>query len=145
MGVRIRTLLFVLLTAGLGPLAGCFGISQNPSYFPRLLPTGDIIRTHAKPPGWGYFTNFDPHACRLEVRPLEGTNPVQTSHVLIATIYDEKGVPRRNRRVEWMVEGVGNIVEVDESGYFPGPGDKGYNKYAVSYTDYCRHRINRGK
>jgi uncharacterized repeat protein (TIGR01451 family) len=129
----------VMCTAG-----GCFGISQNPSYFPRLLPTGDIIRTHAKPPGWGYFTNFDPHACRLEVRPLEGTNPVRTSHVLIATVYDGEGVPRRNRRVEWMVEGVGNIVEVDESGYFPGRGYKVDNKYAVSYTDYCEHTITRG-
>jgi uncharacterized repeat protein (TIGR01451 family) len=135
----------VLLAAGLlGLLSGCFGVSQNPSYFPHLLPTGDIIRTHAKPPGFGYWSNFDPHACRLEVRPLEATNPVQTQHVLIATIYDEKGCPRRNRRVEWMIEGVGNIVEVDESGFFPGRGYKVDNKYAVSYTDYCEHKIDRG-
>jgi uncharacterized repeat protein (TIGR01451 family) len=125
-------------------LAGCFGVSQNPSYFPFLLPTGDIIRTHAKPPGLGYFSDFDPHACRLEVRPLDGTNPVRTQHVLIATVYDDKDQPRRNRRVEWMVEGVGNIVEVDESGYFPGRGYKVDNKYAVSYTDYCEHKVTRG-
>jgi uncharacterized repeat protein (TIGR01451 family) len=134
----------LLLAAGLGLLSGCFGVSQNPSYFPHLLPTGDIIRTHAKPPGFGYFSNFDPHACRLEVRPLDATNPVQTRHVLIATVYDGKGVPRRSRRVEWMLEGVGNIVEVDESGFFPGRGYKVDNKYAVSYTDYCEHRITRG-
>src|SRR5215210_4203285 len=80
----------LLLAAGfLGLMSGCFGISQNPSYFPHLLPTGDIIRTHAKPPGLSYFSNFDPHAVRLEVRPLESTNPVQTQHVVIATIYDE--------------------------------------------------------
>ena len=54
------------------------------------------------------------------------------------------GKPRRNRRVEWMLEGVGNIVEVDESGYLPGRGYKVDNKYAVSYTDYCEHRIDRG-
>jgi uncharacterized repeat protein (TIGR01451 family) len=125
-------------------LSGCFGLSQNPSYFPYLLPTGDIIRTHAKPLGHGYYTNFDPHAVRLEVRPLESTNPVRTQHVLIATIYDEKGVPRRDRRVEWMVEGVGNIVEVDESGVLPGRGYKVDNKYAVSYTDYHEHLITRG-
>ncbi len=135
---------FGVLALSFVALCGCFGVSQNPSYFPRLLPTGDIIRTHAKPPGWGYFTNFDPHACRLEVRPLDGTNPVRTSHVLIATVYDEHGKPRRNRRVEWMLEGVGNIVEVDESGYFPGRGYKVDNKYAVSYTDYCEHRVTRG-
>lgn len=134
----------LLLAAGISLLPGCFGVNQNPSYFPHWLPTGDIIRTHAKPPGPSYFSNFDPHAARLEVRPLESTNPVRTQHVLIATVYDEKGIPRRNRRVEWMVEGVGNIVEVDESGVFPGRGYKVDNKYAVSYTDYCEHRITRG-
>jgi uncharacterized repeat protein (TIGR01451 family) len=123
---------------------GCFGVSQNPSYFPHLLPFGDIIRTHAKPPGPSYYANFDPHAVRLEVRPLVATDSVRTQHVLIATVYDEKGKPRRNRRVEWMVEGVGNIVEVDESGVFPGRGYKVDNHYAVSYTNYCEHRISKG-
>jgi uncharacterized repeat protein (TIGR01451 family) len=134
----------LLLALGLGLLSGCMGVSQNPSYFPHLLPTGDIIRTHAKPPGFSYFSNFDRHAVRLEVRPLDATNPVQTQHVLIATVYDEKDNPRRHRRVEWMLEGVGNIVEVDESGLYPGRGYKVDNKYAVSYTDYCEHRITRG-
>ena len=145
MGASVRSLLRKLPPlAGLVLLYGCFGVSQNPSYFPHLLPTGDIIRTHAKPPGLGYFSNFDPHACRLEVRPLDATNPVQTHHVLIATIYDAEGKPRRNRRVEWMLEGAGQIVEVDESGFFPGRGYKVDNRYAVSYTDYHEHRITRG-
>jgi uncharacterized repeat protein (TIGR01451 family) len=134
----------LLLAAGLSLLPGCFGVSQNPGYFPHLLPTGDIVRTHGKPPGPSYFSNFDSHAVRLEVRPLEMTNPVRTQHVLIATVYDEKGVPRRHRRVEWMLEGVGNIIEVDESGIFPGRGYKVDNKYAVSYTDYHEHLITRG-
>src|SRR5215472_8693953 len=94
----------------LGLLSGCFGVSQNPAYFPSLLPTEDIIRTHAKPPGPSYFTNFDPHAVRLEVRPIESTNPVRTQHLIVATVYDEKGQPRRHRRIEWMLEGVGNII-----------------------------------
>ena len=136
-------LLVSLLATGLALLAGCFGVSQNPSYFPHLLPTDDIIRTHAKPAGFGYFRNFDPHAVRLEVRPMEATNPVRTQHVFIATVLDEKGQPRRNRRVEWMLEGVGSIIEVDESGFFPGRGYKVDNRYAVSYTDYCEHTIHR--
>src|SRR5207302_6065436 len=64
--------------------------------------------------------------------------------VLLATIYDEKGDPRRKRRVEWMLEGAGNIVEVDESGCTAGRGYKVDNKYAVSYTDMGEHRITRG-
>jgi uncharacterized repeat protein (TIGR01451 family) len=134
----------ILLPAAL--LVGAFGcgFSHNPSYFPYFAPPGDIIRTHAKPSGEGYFADFDPHAQSLVVRPEDGTSPVRSSVVVIATIYDEKGQPRRNRRVEWMLEGAGNIVEVDESGYFPGRGYKVDNKYAVSYTDYFEHRITRG-
>ncbi len=140
----MRKLCLTVSAAAACLLSGCFGVSQNPSYFPYLLPTGDIIRTHAKPPGSGYYANFDPHAVHLEVRPLESTNPVRTQHVIIATVYDETGMPRRDRRIEWMVEGVGNIVEVDESGYLPGRGYKVDNKYAVSYTTYKEHRITRG-
>ena len=135
----------LLLAGGLCALPGCFGGSENPSYFPYLCPTGDIIRTHAKPPGAGYYANFDPHAVRLEVRPNQvSTNPVRTQHVVIATIFEENNVPRRDRRVEWMVEGVGNILEVDESGLLPGRGYKVDNKYAVSYTNSYEHHITRG-
>jgi hypothetical protein len=134
--------LFVALAA-LAP-AGCFGVSQNPSYFPFYLPTGDIIRTHAKPPGCGYFANFDPHAVCLEVTPLESTGPTKTQFLITAAVTDENGQPRRSRRVEWMIEGVGDITEVDESGYFAGRGYKVDNRYAVSYTDYKQHTIKTG-
>jgi uncharacterized repeat protein (TIGR01451 family) len=46
--------------------------------------------------------------------------------------------------VEWVLEGVGNIIEVDESGLLAGRGYKVDNKYAVSYTDYFEHTITRG-
>jgi uncharacterized repeat protein (TIGR01451 family) len=133
------------LAAGLiGLAAGCLGGTQNPTSFPFYLPPGDIVRTHAKPPGHGYFADFDPHACRLEVRPMDACVPVRGQQVLIATVYDDEGKPRRKRRVEWIVEGPGNIIEVDESGYLPGRGYKVDNKYAVSYTDYFEHTITRG-
>jgi uncharacterized repeat protein (TIGR01451 family) len=123
--------------------AGCMGGSSNPSYFPHIGFFEDIVRTHAKPSGPAYFSDFDKNACRIECYPLEATNPVHTQHVLIATVYDEKGQPRRDRRVEWMLEGVGQIVEVDESGLLPGRGYKVDNKYAVSYTSYFEHHISR--
>ena len=50
-----------------------------------------------------------PHAVRLEVRPLKSTNPVRSQQLIIATVLDEKGDARRKRRVEWMLEGVGNM------------------------------------
>jgi uncharacterized repeat protein (TIGR01451 family) len=143
MGRRLcLTLLAACLALAVGP--GCFGVSQNPNYFPHLLADGDITRTHAKPPGSAYFSNYDPHAVHIEVIPLEATNPVRTQHLLIATVFDETGKPRRARRIEWMLEGVGNIIEVDESGCFSGRGYKVDNHYAVSYTDYERNRVSRG-
>src|SRR5690349_2359293 len=45
------------------------GCSYNPGYFPYLLPPGHITQEHAKPRGPGYFRNFDPKACKLEVCP----------------------------------------------------------------------------
>src|SRR5689334_12599118 len=98
-----RWLCLCLLTLGVGGAAGCFGVSQNPSYFPYLLPFGDVIPTHPKPPGHGYYENFAPHAVKLVVERLEATSQVRTQHVLLATVYDGKNVPRRNRRVEWKV------------------------------------------
>jgi uncharacterized repeat protein (TIGR01451 family) len=127
---------------------GC--TTHNPAYFPYyFFPFGDVNQTHAKPGGPGYFNNFDPNAVRLEVRPL-GTgdanviNQVRTQHVLLATVYDGKDQPRRNRRIEWIVEGVGNILEVDESGVLSSRGYKTSNKHGVSYTACGEHRLNRG-
>src|SRR5260370_18886729 len=91
-------------------LCGCSGVSQNPSYFPSLLPFGDIVRTHAKPPGASYFSNFDPHAVKLVVRPVESCSPARTQHVLIATVYDEEAQPRRHRRLDWMAQGTRTIL-----------------------------------
>jgi uncharacterized repeat protein (TIGR01451 family) len=133
----------LLLTTGLSLLSGC--LQTNPAYFPYYFhPALEVVQTHAKPGGSGYYANFDPYACRIEVRPLENSNPVGKQQVLIATIYDGAGQPRRARRVEWMLEGAGHIVEVDESGCGTARGYKVDNRYAVSYTDYFEHVITRG-
>jgi hypothetical protein len=136
----VRLLLPLLVAA----LTGCLGGTANPSYFPWFLPPGDIIPTHAKPPGLGYFRDFDPNACRLEVTPRQCSAAPGKTQVLIATVYDADGTPRRKRRVEWMIDGPGHIVEVDESGYLAGRGYKQGSKYAVSYTDYFEHTFDRG-
>ncbi|MGL4421687.1 MAG: hypothetical protein ACRCZF_13555, partial [Gemmataceae bacterium] len=132
--------MILLISSGLG----CTGLTQNPSYFPFYLPTGDIVRTHAKPPGRGYFADFDRKAVCLDLQALSESGPVRAQHVLIATVSDDDGDGRRTRRVEWVVEGPGNIIEVDESGFYAGRGYKVDNKYAVSYTDYKEHTIDRG-
>jgi uncharacterized repeat protein (TIGR01451 family) len=87
--------------------------------------------------------DHDPQAFRVELRPVTCSAPVRGTQVLIATVYDDKGVPRRKRRVEWMLDGPGSIIEV---GGAPGPGRlaKLDNKYAIAQTDSTEHRITRG-
>ncbi|HUR55480.1 MAG TPA: hypothetical protein VMZ71_15200, partial [Gemmataceae bacterium] len=132
----LRGLLFVVLLAG-----GC--ASHNPGYFPYYCLPGPTTEEHAKP-AFGYFKNFDPKACKLEVTPSNATAPLGSSIVLVATVRDDEGNARRSRRVEWIVEGPGNIVEVDESGWYTGRGRKIDNKYAIGYTNYSRRVISRG-
>ena len=121
------------------------GCSYNPGYLPYTLPGGPIVQEHAKPSGPGFFNDFDPKACKLEVTP-DGmvTAPLGAEIVLVGTVSDKDGQPRRSRRIEWVVEGPGNIVEVDESGFYPGRGYKVDNKYAVTYTKYFGANITRG-
>jgi hypothetical protein len=133
---------WLLLVPVLGCASGCFGVDQNPSYFPYLLPTGDAVRTHAKPIGPGYYANSDPHAVDLAVEPVTMTSQVGSQVVILATVRDEAGKPRRSRRVEWKVTN-GNIVEVDESGIFPGRGGVDGNN-AFSFTCLAEQRIDRG-
>jgi len=140
----VQRLCLLLLASSMCLSCGCLGGNQNPSYFPYLTPFGEAVPTHAKPPGEGYFANFDPKATRLEVRPMDATNPVRTQNVFIATVYDDKNEPLRQRRVEWLLEGEGNIIEVDEHGHFGTRGQKVSSKYGFSFTNQHEHRITRG-
>src|SRR4029450_11937469 len=109
------------------------------------MPAGPISQNHATPGGHGYFKNFDPKACKLEVCPgPQVTAPLGSQMVLVATVYDGDGPPRRAGRGEWVVDGPGSIGEADESGLYPGRGYKVDNKYAVTYTGYVTKTITRG-
>ncbi|MGL6072808.1 MAG: hypothetical protein ACRC8S_01475 [Fimbriiglobus sp.] len=140
----IRRGLMILSVLASTLAAGCMGVTANPSYFPFYLPPGDVVPTHAKPAGQGYFNDFDPKAYRIEISPTQ-TNPTTGSDVvLIATVFDKDSQPRRSRRVEWILEGPGEILEVDESGVFAGRGYREGNHRAVSYTSYREHNFDRG-
>lgn len=108
--------------------------------------TGDVQVTHPKPPEGGYHSNWDPFAVEVTLEPVTDVNPVQTQHILVATVKDKHGKGLPNRRVEWMIgEGsVGDIVEVDESGWRASRGYKMGNDFAVSHTNNFKHVINRG-
>jgi uncharacterized repeat protein (TIGR01451 family) len=136
---RLPLLFLVILLVS---ASGCLE-KHNPEYFPHFGLFNRVVQTHAKPNGLAYFSDFDPHAVKLEVLPLDSSSPVGCDQLVIATVYDDKDKARRNRRIEWLLEGAGEILEVDESGYFPGRGGKLDNTWAYSYTDYIKHRLNR--
>ncbi len=121
------------------------GCSYNPGYFPYLFAGGRTEQNHGKPGGHGYFRNFDPKAVKLGVTPSGQANaPLGSQIVLVASVYDKDGTARRDRRVEWMIEGPGHIIEADESGFYAGRGYKHDNKYAVTHTSYMPKTITRG-
>src|SRR5512144_2506558 len=87
----------IIVTIAASLLGGCSGVSQNPFHFPWLLPAGDIVRTHAKPPFAGPDANFDPKAAELSLEH-SGSNvtQVRTQHVLVASVCDAEGNGLRN-------------------------------------------------
>lgn len=131
-------------------LAGMVALVQGcSSHMPHSFSwpsTRPVVQTHPKPPEGAYYKNWDPHSITLEVAPLNDVNPVQTQHVIVATIRDKNGKPLPNRRVEWIINdgGVGDIVEVDESGVRMSRGYKVTNKFAVSHTNNRDHKLTRG-
>jgi len=142
MRCRFGLLIAVAVVAAAG-LIGCKAHMPHAATWPA---GGDIERTHASPPEGGYYGNWDPWAVELDVMPEEDVNPVRTQHVLVATVKDKDGKPLPNRRVEWIIaEGsVGDIIEVDESGWRSSRGYKVDNHYAVSHTNNFDHVLDRG-
>jgi uncharacterized repeat protein (TIGR01451 family) len=131
-GTSTLWLLFLLAFPG---CATNEGTTSNPALERDPLVSSNNVQTDAKPLGHGLFADGDPSSCRVTVRSLQQTtNAVRNQIVLVATVTDKYGQPWRGRQVEWLVQGAGNILEVDESGLFER-GKKVTNTYAISYTD----------
>src|SRR5262245_29126305 len=148
MEIKMRFTKRLFRTAGLAVVAaaGMVGCRNGMPHAFTWPGTGDQIQTHPKPPEGGYYKNWDPFAVEMDITPLTDINPVRTQHVLVATVYDKNHKPLPNRRIEWIIsEGsVGDIVEVDESGWRNSRGYKVDNHFAVSHTNNFKHKLDRG-
>jgi len=123
------------------------GIAGCSIFHPSTLtPTGVIVRTHAKPINTGYDGDWDPHAVQVTLDRVEDTTPVSTDQVYVATVTDKNGTPLAGRRIEWMIAegGIGDILEIDESGLSDSRGYKVNNQYAISHTNFFDHVLDRG-
>ncbi|HKB04187.1 MAG TPA: hypothetical protein VKD90_18330, partial [Gemmataceae bacterium] len=78
-------------------------------------------------------------AYRVELRPKVSGQPIRGSQVLIATLYDDRGTPSPNQRVEWSLDGPGTITEVDE-----GPRTGPEIRSAISRTSDAERSLIRG-
>jgi uncharacterized repeat protein (TIGR01451 family) len=126
----------LLVAAALGQITGCTSTGSAPG--PSLF--GDS----ARPAESSRVTFFGSSAVRLDVYPVESTNPVRKPCLLVASVLDVKGQPLKGRRVDWLLEGAGSLSEVDESGIIGWRGRKTDNQNATTYTNYREHRIKRG-
>jgi len=118
---------------------GCYSVVADAPQIPQPPPTSGITTTAAKPLEPASFANLNSAGVRIEVTPLESSAPTKTQLLIVAAVADEHGRPRRGRKVDWQVDGVGEIVQVDESGYLPSRGQKIDSHNAVSFTDYTDH------
>jgi len=141
MVTRTKAFGWALLTAMAGLLAGCNELSLEPAPGPYYGDRLSAQSNSAKPAG----PNVAPAGAviRMEVLPVETTTLTQTPHILVATVHDANGLPRRNCRVDWKLEGVGEIVAVDGSGAAPNQGRKIDDTSAVSYTECAERRVAR--
>jgi uncharacterized repeat protein (TIGR01451 family) len=137
---------FIRMAAVCGLFAVVAGCREHMPHTFTWPGTGDQVPTHPKPPWDGHYQNWDPYAYEVILEPEEETNPVRTQHVFVATVNDDEGEGLPNRRVEWILSrgGVGDIVEVDESGWRNSRGYKMTNEFAVSHTSNFDHTLTMG-
>jgi hypothetical protein len=90
------------------------------------------------------WLSLGPKAARLEVSPAEAVNKTRTQQVLVATVYDADGQPRRDERVEWAIDGPGHIAASDESRLLTSRGHRSDSRSAVTYTEYFEGTADRG-
>ena len=99
---RIRRPLIPLVAVVLVALGvGCF-THTTPATSRSCSRPAASSRTHAKPRG-RLLPRLRPEGVQARSQPRrQVTAPLGSQIVLVATVYDKDGQPRRNRRVEWM-------------------------------------------
>ncbi len=115
-------------------------VTTSASPFSGMTPAAVNVRIESRPampPNGGSSASATPNI----------TSPVGSQVVLIATATDGRGNPLTKQKIEWLLEGVGSILEVDKDDWgkwFAGPGSKLDTQRAVTYTSARSRRIPAG-
>lgn len=129
--LAVRSAVALIGVTACALLAGCLTApSGTPSE--SLAARDPTAPTSTKPPAT--------RAGQIVVRPEQCTAPVRGTQVFIATVYDADGKPRPDRRVEWIVEGPGSIVEVGGRGV-----KKADHRFGFAETEAIEREVRRGR
>ncbi len=119
-------------------VSGCKSTTPTPH-----APGSDAVQPQTQSSFLGLLSNTDPHAVRLEVRALPCGNAVRGHCILIATVIDDQGKPLRGKRVEWTLEGAGQILAADDRAGLLTSRGKRESKFAVTDTGRSAQRVAR--
>jgi uncharacterized repeat protein (TIGR01451 family) len=114
-------------------IAGCLRNTAEEGGSPQST-TNENIRTRISRLGLTANPTPDAYAVRLDVKPLESTGAPGSRCLVIATITDSEGQPRRQKKIEWSLDGVGEIAAADSSSYLSVLERQPQSKFAVSYS-----------
>lgn len=130
----VRVLLLILaLVCCSGCLRGTKTDIDSPP--PASKPTTtEKVRTSIANLGLNANPGPDSHAVRLVVKPMESFGAPGSRCLVIATVTDAEGQPRRQKKIEWSLDGVGEIAAVDTASYLSVLERKPQNKFGVSFT-----------
>jgi uncharacterized repeat protein (TIGR01451 family) len=87
------------------------------------------------------FGPFRSSAARLDLTPQNAAHPTKKDVLLVATVYDADGSTLRRREVEWMIEGPGEFVTVDDGDWFTSRGKKSGGKFATTTTHTFEEKL----
>ncbi len=82
-------------------------------------------------------------SARVDLTPTKRNRKVGTEQVLIATVYDNKGELKHHGKVEWSIDGPGEIVELDEGGLLFYRGKRVDSRYGYSYSSSSKRTVSR--
>lgn len=130
---ELRRIAWLVLFLSAGLTAGCFrgATADDRSSEPS---TTQKVAAQVARFGMNNTGAPDPLAVRIEVRPLDSLGAPGSRLMVIATVTDAEGQPRRQKKVEWSLDGVGSIDDVDTGSYLSVLEKKAQGKFATSFT-----------
>src|SRR5205809_462740 len=90
-------------------LVGCLRGTKTEEAAPPTPSTSEKVRASIARMGLTANPTPDGYAVRLDVKPLDSLGAPGSRCLIVATVTDADGQPRRQKKIEWSLDGVGEI------------------------------------